>query len=380
MSPPPILATALTTFILAGVPAAADRAPAGGGAEPDAIAAAGHVVPASEPPPIEAYLAGGRFRLLANWQTAGDAGDAVPLPLTVDTAAFWFFRPDNLELMVKVLDGCQANQRFWVFAAGLTDVGVELTVEDTVAGVSRSYPNAGGAAFPPVQDTAHFSTCDQQRACGRGTAEELAATPRQDRDTEWMALVLGRRLTAPEALYARLTADLAAIAALEPIIPLIGFYGLWIPNSLVVEFDRASYDAIAAGTYGAWDCLNDWYGVIGISPINAGDESGSVGLRFDRLLHPDLVGPDYEALPGALSSRRLDSPPPPPFGPLLQCAEIEGNAIHYYFQILGQVWYATSPALGQVPESVESFDLELPTLPPPWVEDLQRCRQLYARS
>lgn len=85
-----------------------------------------------EPPrepclPLAAVLClnGGRFRVAATWRTAQGSGDAQALPLTPDTGAFWFFSAENLELVVKVLNGCAFNGNYWVFAGGLTNVGVK---------------------------------------------------------------------------------------------------------------------------------------------------------------------------------------------------------------------------------------------------------------
>jgi len=105
--------------------------------------------------------AGGRFRVEASFQrTAGGNGAAHAEPLTTDTGTFWFFRRENVELIVKVLDGCAVNGHRWVFAAGLTNVGVELRVTDTATGApARRYLNPAGAAFRPVQDTAAFAAC-----------------------------------------------------------------------------------------------------------------------------------------------------------------------------------------------------------------------------
>jgi CSLREA domain-containing protein len=106
-------------------------------------------------------LLGGRFRVTADWATAA-GGAALPAQaeaMTGDTGYFWFFRGDNVELVVKVLDACTGFDRFWVFASGLTNVGVELRVEDLVAGRTRVYTTAAGAAFAPIQDTDAFATC-----------------------------------------------------------------------------------------------------------------------------------------------------------------------------------------------------------------------------
>jgi len=90
------------------------------------------------------------------WRTGSAAGEGRPLPITADTAAFWFFAEANLELVVKVLDGCGVNGRFWVFAAGLTNVEVTLEVTDTVTGARWSRRQPAGPAFPPVQATDAF--------------------------------------------------------------------------------------------------------------------------------------------------------------------------------------------------------------------------------
>lgn len=102
-------------------------------------------------------LRAGRFRAAARWTVpAGSDGDAHAVPLTSDSGAFWFFRPDNLELMVKVLDGCAVNGHYWVLGAGLTDVGVELEITDTLTGSSWTHASPAGSPFAPVQDTGAF--------------------------------------------------------------------------------------------------------------------------------------------------------------------------------------------------------------------------------
>ena len=104
-------------------------------------------------------LNNGRFRVRATYDTGTQTGNGGAVRLTPDTGYFWFFGNANVEMVVKLLDACSFNNRFWVFAGGLTDVGVSLTVTDTVAGVTKTYNNVRGTAFKPVQDTDAFSTC-----------------------------------------------------------------------------------------------------------------------------------------------------------------------------------------------------------------------------
>jgi hypothetical protein len=77
--------------------------------------------------------------------------------LTGDTGYFWFFSPNNVEMVLKAVNGCGFNSSFWVFAGGLTNVNVVTTVTDTQTGVVRSYVNPQGVAFQPLQDTSAFA-------------------------------------------------------------------------------------------------------------------------------------------------------------------------------------------------------------------------------
>lgn len=120
---------------------------------------AGACPPPPPPPPATALMLGpnGRFRVEAtSTKPSGQTGAGKARALESDTGAFWFFAPTNLELMVKVLDGCALGGHWWVFAAGLTNVAVDLAVTDTATGAVRHYTNPQGAAFAPTQDTEAF--------------------------------------------------------------------------------------------------------------------------------------------------------------------------------------------------------------------------------
>lgn len=106
-------------------------------------------------------LNNGRFRIEAAFQTpAGQAGQAQAVKLTDDSGYLWFFSSTNIELIVKVLDACTVNDRFWVFAGGLTNVQVLLIVTDTETGIQKRYTNPQGTPYQPLQDTNAFGTCN----------------------------------------------------------------------------------------------------------------------------------------------------------------------------------------------------------------------------
>lgn len=109
-----------------------------------------------------------RFQVQVLWKTSNGQtgqGNAVPMrnasnQLIDDSGYFWFFSQDNVETVVKVLNGCGVNNRYWVFAGGLTNVEATITVTDTVAGFqTKTYKNPQGTAFAPIQDTSAFATC-----------------------------------------------------------------------------------------------------------------------------------------------------------------------------------------------------------------------------
>ena len=59
--------------------------------------------------------------------TTRSTGSGFARPLTTDSGLFWFFAPQNLELLVKMVDGCSfCNGHFWVYAAATTDVEYHL--------------------------------------------------------------------------------------------------------------------------------------------------------------------------------------------------------------------------------------------------------------
>ncbi|MCH9650477.1 MAG: hypothetical protein K0U98_19745 [Deltaproteobacteria bacterium] len=111
---------------------------------PENIAAPGESCPA---PAGALSLQDGRFFVEVDWQTSragGRQGPGTAIPATDKSGYFWFFRPGNLELVVKILDGRPNNGHFWVLWGALTDVGYELRVTDTTSCQVRTYVNPEG--------------------------------------------------------------------------------------------------------------------------------------------------------------------------------------------------------------------------------------------
>lgn len=125
---------------------------------------------ACEPGPNVLCLAGGRFQVEATFQRAAGGlaggtvsapGVSVPVgPIEIndppDEGGFWFFDENNVELVVKVFNGCKINGSFWVLTSLLVDADAEVTITDTVSGDTLPLPQM---PFEAVTDTEAFATC-----------------------------------------------------------------------------------------------------------------------------------------------------------------------------------------------------------------------------
>ena len=132
----------------------------------DAADVAGDVVsqtdfePTCAPGPTNLCFQDYRFKVTATWTTPGGTGTAKSVPAASNVSGnLYFFDPENWEILVKVLDGCAINGHFWVFSAAATDLGWDLTVEDTESGETWSMSNPLGQRSPAITDTEAFATC-----------------------------------------------------------------------------------------------------------------------------------------------------------------------------------------------------------------------------
>lgn len=116
--------------------------------------------PVDTTPAPALLLHDGRFQVEIAWRTPqGESGRAQAIRLSDGSGYFWFFAPDNIEVVTKVIDACEPFGRFWVFTSGLTNVEVTQTITDLASGEVVVKHNPMGQTFVTDLDTDAFATC-----------------------------------------------------------------------------------------------------------------------------------------------------------------------------------------------------------------------------
>jgi hypothetical protein len=105
-----------------------------------------------------------RFAIRAFWRTspAGNPpdGNAMTVPVSnPGSGLFWFFSSSNWEIMIKAINGCGLNDRYWIFSAATTNVFYRVEVLDVRGAEQKIYFNYPGPPAPAVTDTEAFATC-----------------------------------------------------------------------------------------------------------------------------------------------------------------------------------------------------------------------------
>ncbi len=103
----------------------------------------------------------GRFEVTLDWAAAsGPPNAARAQALSAETGTFTFFDAGTVEAVVRLIDGCSFNDRYWLFAGGLTDVATRLRVRD-VLHPERDlvFEKPSGEPFAPILDLAAFAGC-----------------------------------------------------------------------------------------------------------------------------------------------------------------------------------------------------------------------------
>lgn len=158
-----LIATALWS---AGTTGAADR-PFYPSRVPDAGENVRHQFSASRPNCTSSAtvlcLQNDRFEVEIDWRDfGGSAGSGNVVPFSSNESGnFSFFDPNNWEFLVKIVDACALDGRFWVFGASTTTVEYTLRVTDTLDGHNETYTKPLNAPPRAFADTRSFSNCSQ---------------------------------------------------------------------------------------------------------------------------------------------------------------------------------------------------------------------------
>ncbi len=70
------------------------------------------------------------------------------------SSLFYFFSESSPELLVKVIDGCGVNGKYWVFSSVGTDLDYSVFVTDNATGIRRPYHR--NSTNPLIDDTSAF--------------------------------------------------------------------------------------------------------------------------------------------------------------------------------------------------------------------------------
>ena len=119
-----------------------------------------------------------RFALSLVWKNynTGLTGNAQAVSLTENSGYFWFFGHDNVEIVIKILNGRALNGCFWVLFGSITDVEFLSRQEFTRRWLSRRTPAAAiiTSPIPPPPECRLPSMDRAGRRHGRQRSNSLA--------------------------------------------------------------------------------------------------------------------------------------------------------------------------------------------------------------
>ena len=172
------------------------------------------------------------------------------------------------------------------------------------------------------------------KECGLGTNSEILATPREDYSLEMLAISMTDTITAPQAVYDRLTKDVPAMQdVLENKMDssVMNYEGSKINHiplrsgrTLIIGSDTNTIQRMKNGTFSEWECLASWYklehleeyfGVIVIATFNGVYNLKKISEEFKNL--PGVRYVEFNSRLGGGSSVR---------------GKMEGETWHFVFE------------------------------------------------
>lgn len=181
---PAVSVTSIESAVIASGPRVVDRANNLAHRRLDALSAAQILLAARNPCTPDAYtlcLADRRFRVQVLWrnQFSGASGRAGALPKASSAGFFYFTDPNNIELLVKILD---FGSVFKVFYGQLTNLEYEILISDTATGEVKLY-RSEPAACGSFDDSAFKHSALQTVELGPVSSSSAATGCRPSADT-----------------------------------------------------------------------------------------------------------------------------------------------------------------------------------------------------
>lgn len=138
-----------------------------------------------------------------------------------------------------------------------------------------------------------------------GDTADIASTPRADGPMELLALRLDQALVATQSTYDRLVADKEAIQALLPGVT-VQYRHVNDGKRLSLHVTEQMGQAVQAGTFTAWSCLNDFYVAERVTAAYLSlTDDWWVDLELKGLYDTAALATLYAQLPGVLGAETV---------------------------------------------------------------------------
>ncbi len=72
-----------------------------------------------------------------------------------EASLFYFFTFNNPELLIKVVNGCWLNGKYWIFGSAATDLNYSVTITDMKTGKNKVYTR--NSSNPLINETDAFN-------------------------------------------------------------------------------------------------------------------------------------------------------------------------------------------------------------------------------
>lgn len=125
-------------------------------------------------------LGGNRYSAEITWSSSLTSGKGQVFEATTDDVGlFTLDNADQVDVLIRVLDGCAINNQSWVFMVSLADVAVTTLATDLETGNQQTYSLPLGTVHQPISDVTAIScepptlTFDEDRT-KRGQQDESA--------------------------------------------------------------------------------------------------------------------------------------------------------------------------------------------------------------